>query len=57
MQDSATNTKLDTLCRSECGTTLDNRGKRRDPWLLGSISFVIETRAKSMYTWNIRVCY
>lgn len=27
-QDSATNTKLDTLCRSECGTMLDNRGRR-----------------------------
>lgn len=26
-QDSATNTKLDTLCRSECGTMLDNRGR------------------------------
>lgn len=28
-QDSATNTKLDTLCRSECGTMLDNRGRER----------------------------
>lgn len=50
VQDSATNTKLDTLCRSECGTTLDNRGGMRDPWLLGSISFVIETRANDVHS-------
>lgn len=52
-QDSATNTKLDTLCRSECGTMLDNREGGGGGSLLGSISFVIETM---MHVQHVRMC-
>lgn len=40
VQNSATNTKLDTLCRSECGTMLDNREGRGGWRIVARIDFV-----------------